>query len=56
MLEWSILETYDGYAPQNDKAQTIDQVRRWFEMAGLELIQVKMGPNGINGTGFVPKD
>ncbi len=54
MVEWSILETYDGYAPQNDKAQSLEQVQKWFGVAGLTSIQVKAGANGINGTGRAP--
>jgi SAM-dependent methyltransferase len=49
ILEWSILETYDRYAPQIDQPQSLEQVQAWFARADLTGLTVKLGPNGING-------
>lgn len=50
--EWSILDTFDMYSPKYDKPQTLSQVRRWFDKAGLEQISVRYGQNGIIGKGI----
>lgn len=50
--ELSILDTFDMYSPKYDKPQTLRQVRRWFEEAGLRDIKVRYGPNGIIGRGI----
>lgn len=51
MYEWSVLETYDGYAPKNDIPQSLDAVKGWVQDAGLVDSVVKTGPNGINVRG-----
>ena len=51
-LEWSILDTFDMYAPAHDHPQTIATVRRWFEDAGLQKYSVEYGLNGIVGRGY----
>ncbi|NJP07358.1 MAG: class I SAM-dependent methyltransferase [Chloroflexaceae bacterium] len=40
LMEWSVLDTFDRLAPQYDQPQTVQQVRRWFELAGLDQIAV----------------
>lgn len=54
LLEWSVLDTFDKFAPKYDKPQTIYSVKRWFKEAGLKDIKVCFGPNGINGRGIKP--
>ncbi len=51
LLEWSILDTFDKYAPAYDKPQRINTIKRWFADAGLENVEICYGPNGINGKG-----
>ena len=55
LLEWSILDTFDKYAPQFDKPKRISTVKKWFIKAGLKNIKVQFGPNGIIGKGIMPK-
>lgn len=50
--EWSILDTFDMYAPEYDKPQTLNEVKSWFEEAKLQNIKVRYGPNGIIGRGI----
>ena len=54
LLEWSILDTFDKFAPKYDKPQRISTIRKWFAEAGLKNIEVCYGPNGINGKGVKP--
>jgi len=49
LLEWSILDTFDKYAPMYDKPKTIREVKKWFNDAKLVSPQVHYGPNGIVG-------
>lgn len=49
--EWSVLDTFDMYAPRYDNPQTLRAVRRWFKQAGLQNVEVAYGPNGIVGKG-----
>jgi hypothetical protein len=53
--QWSILDTFDMYAPTYDLPQTLTRVKRWFEDVGLEDIFVGYGPNGIIGRGKKPQ-
>jgi len=53
-IDWSILNTFDKFAPRYDKPQRINAVRKWFVEAGLKNINVCYGPNGITGTGIKP--
>jgi 2-polyprenyl-3-methyl-5-hydroxy-6-metoxy-1,4-benzoquinol methylase len=46
---WAILDTFDSLAPKYDHPQTLDEVRRWFDQAGLSDIRVERGSNGIVG-------
>ncbi len=52
--DWSILDTFDMYAPEHDHPQSLQAVRRWFREGGLQDILVERGPNGINGRGVKP--
>ncbi|MFC1585331.1 class I SAM-dependent methyltransferase [Fibrobacterota bacterium] len=54
LLEWSILDTFDKFASQYDKPQTLKTVKRWFNEAGLDRVSVRYGPNGIIGRGSKP--
>jgi len=52
-LEWSLLDTFDWFAPEFDNPQTLGTVRRWLESAGLEGIEVfKAGQ--VTGRGTAP--
>lgn len=50
-LEWSIMNTFDKFAPRYDNPQRLNTVKKWFADAGLENVEVRYGPNGINGRG-----
>lgn len=50
-LEWSILDTFDMVSPAYDYPQTLASVRRWFERAGMNDVEVQYGYNGIEGRG-----
>lgn len=54
LLEWSILDTFDKFAPRYDKPQRISTVRKWFANAGLKDVTVSYGTNGIIGRGVRP--
>ena len=54
LLEWSILDTFDKFAPRYDKPQRISTIRKWFNEAGLKDVSVSYGPNGIIGRGIKP--
>ncbi len=54
LLEMSVLDTFDKFAPKYDKPQGISTIRKWFSEAGLTNIEVCYGPNGINGRGVKP--
>ena len=40
LREWALLDTFDMWAPAYDQPQTRDTVRRWFEDAGFEEVEV----------------
>lgn len=46
-VAWTVLDTYDALAPTYDKPQSLEDVRRWCEHAGLEDVDVHFGGNGI---------
>lgn len=54
LLEWSILDTFDKFAPRYDKPQRLSIVRKWFADAVLVKVHVDYGPNGIIGRGVKP--
>lgn len=49
-----ILSALDMLSPKYDQPQRMEDVRRWFEQAGLVNVQVKRGYNGINAKGMRP--
>lgn len=53
-IQWSILDTFDMYAPAHDHPQSLQTVKSWFETAGFIDIDVRFGPNGVVGTGIRP--
>lgn len=54
LLQWSILDTFDKFAPKYDKPQPISTVRKWFAEADLSDVYIAYGPNGIIGRGVKP--
>ena len=52
--QWAILDTFDALAPKYDKPQTFDEVRGWFQQAGLSNVRVERGSNGIVGNATKP--
>jgi SAM-dependent methyltransferase len=49
--QWCILDTFDMYSPLYDHPQTLKTVRRWYEDAGFDEIDVRYGLNGIVARG-----
>jgi SAM-dependent methyltransferase len=49
-----ILSALDMLSPMYDQPQRMEDVRRWFEKAGLVDVQLKHGYNGINAKGKRP--
>ena len=49
-----VLSAFDMLSPKYDSPQRIENVRRWFEEAGLTEIETKFGYNGINAKGRKP--
>ena len=49
LREWAILDTYDALSARYDYPQTVEEVRTWFEAAGLSSFDVRPGGNGILG-------
>jgi hypothetical protein len=54
LQEWAILDTFDMLSPVYDRPQRVEDVRNWFEKAGLEDVTVEKGYNGILGRGRRP--
>jgi 2-polyprenyl-3-methyl-5-hydroxy-6-metoxy-1,4-benzoquinol methylase len=48
---WAVLDTFDALSARYDAPQTLGSVREWFEAAGLEDVEVRLGGNGIVGRG-----
>ena len=46
-----ILSALDMYAPTYDQPQSMEDVQRWFDDAGLIEVNVKHGDNGIDARG-----
>jgi uncharacterized protein YbaR (Trm112 family) len=53
-FEACLLDTFDMLSPTHDHPCTIRTVRRWFEEAGLEAVEVRRGYNGIEARGSRP--
>jgi SAM-dependent methyltransferase len=49
--EWSVLDTFDMYAPAHDHPQTLSTVRQWYRDAGFVDVTVAYGPNGVIARG-----
>jgi SAM-dependent methyltransferase len=54
LKEVKILSALDMLSPVYDQPQTIDEVRKWFDEAGLDEVEIKRGYNGIDGKGKRP--
>jgi SAM-dependent methyltransferase len=52
-LEWSLLDTFDWLAPEYDNPQTVETVRRWLRVAGVQHIEV-LKAGHLVGRGIVP--
>ena len=54
LKEIKILSAFDMLSPNYDNPQIMEDVKSWFEKAGLVDIQIKLGFNGINAKGRKP--
>lgn len=54
LKEWAVLDLFDQLSPMYENDQYLATIRRWFEEAGLDQIDVAYGYNGINGRGRKP--
>jgi len=54
LKEVKILSALDMLSPVYDQPQTMEEVQRWFEDAGLVEVQLKRGYNGIDAKGKRP--
>jgi SAM-dependent methyltransferase len=43
LKEWALLDTFDWLAPQYDNPQTAQQIRSWFDDAGLREVEIFHG-------------
>lgn len=55
LREWAYLDTFDMLSPAYDIPATPATFQKWHEQAGLEDIDVRLGPNGIVATAARPK-
>ena len=53
-LQWAILDTFDMYSPTHDHPQSLASVTRWFKDLGFVDIDVRLGLNGVVGSGRRP--
>lgn len=53
LKEWAYLDTFDMLSPRYDSPQTLATLRRWFEDAGMEGVDVRYGHNAVEGRGRV---
>lgn len=56
LKEWALLDTFDMLSPVYDIPQTPATFKRWHEEAGLESIDVRLGPNGVVATAAKPRN
>ena len=54
IVAWAVLDMFDALAPRFDLPQSMEDVRRWFDEARLDDIQVRPGGTGIVGTARMP--
>lgn len=52
--ELALLDTFDMLSPAHDHPKSVATIRRWFEAAGFEAIDVKPGYNGVEARGRKP--
>ncbi len=52
--ELALLDTFDALAPAHDHPRSVEQVRRWFEAAGLVDIELDVLPALVVARGRVP--
>jgi len=48
---WAVLDTFDALSARYDKPQRTEDIRSWFQEAGLADIDIFKGGNGIVGNG-----
>jgi SAM-dependent methyltransferase len=48
---WSILDTFDAYAPAHDHPQTRQMIESWFQEIQFVDVKVARGTNGLVGKG-----
>jgi SAM-dependent methyltransferase len=51
--EWAELDLFDMLSPVYDQPQPVQALRKWFEEAGLEAIDVRPGYNGVQGRAVI---
>ena len=56
LKEWAYLDTFDMLSPTYDIPVSPAMFKRWHEEAGLQNIDVRLGPNGVVGTANKSKD
>ena len=49
-----VLSAFDMLSPRYDLPQKVEDVKKWFQQAGLVEIETRFGYNGINATGRRP--
>lgn len=54
LKEIKTLSAFDMLAPKYDNPQRMEDVRAWFEEAGLVDVRIRLGFNGINAKGRKP--
>ncbi len=47
--EWRVLDTFDWYSPRYQWKQTYPEVQSWFEVAGLDEVQMLPRPVAMRG-------
>nr|WP_321404164.1 class I SAM-dependent methyltransferase [uncultured Desulfobacter sp.] len=53
--QWSILDTFDWYAPAHDHPQSVASIQGWYRMVGFVDVKVTYGPNGVIAKGRRPE-
>ncbi len=54
LIDWAIMDTFDALAPKYDIPASLKDIKKWFHEAGLEIIEIREGGNGIVGNGKKP--
>lgn len=50
VASWRVLDTFDWYSPRYQSLHTAEEVRGWFDGAGLVNVQVLDAPVAVRGT------